>query len=129
MVETYAFPTYNQPHTLQKYINDYSIISTATPNISAIRHNLSTISSFSHPIFANHSRTRPRPMPKRTQQKKSPKNSRDPSNPNRHHIRHLLSNLLTNLYTCCCGWRWCVANMQRIDARDNAEVINHISVR
>ena len=29
------------PHP-QKYISDYPIISTATPNISAIRHNIST---------------------------------------------------------------------------------------
>lgn len=120
MIETYAFPSYNQPNTPAKiyqrlfnyidrnfeYIGDSTQLIDQPTNSARLR---SVTTNQSHTRY-----TRGNPI--------------HPSNPNRHHIRHLLRNFLTNLYTCCRSWRWCVANMQRIDARDNAEVIYHISV-
>ncbi|WP_227416943.1 hypothetical protein, partial [Streptococcus pneumoniae] len=61
----------NQSHTPKKYINDYPIISTATPNISTIRHNISTYRQISQKT-APKPPTNPTPAPTPLQKKKTP---------------------------------------------------------
>jgi hypothetical protein len=51
------------------YINDYSIISTATPNISAIRHNISTNRQISQKLPSKLA-SNPTPAPLPLQKKK-----------------------------------------------------------